>query len=93
MTARSQIALDPEMHRRARAKAAEQGISLAEYMRRLLAHDLEQARPHRRDISVVFDLVDEDPETNIARDKDQMIGQAVWDEHRRRLTHRRMRRG
>jgi hypothetical protein len=36
------------------------------------------------DVSLVFDLVDEGPRTNIARDKDKMVGQAVWKEHQRK---------
>jgi hypothetical protein len=82
MNARTQITLDPELQRRAHAKAAELGISFAEYVRRLLANDLGGPKP-KADISMVFDLVDEGPRTNIARDKDKMIGEAVWDEYLR----------
>jgi hypothetical protein len=82
MNARTQITLDPELQRRAHARAAELGISFAEYVRRLLANDLGEPRP-KADISMVFDLVDEGPRTNIARDKDKMIGEAVWDEYLR----------
>ena len=81
MTARTQITLDPETQRRAQAKDEEQGISFAEYVRRLLALDLGEAKQRATHISLVFDLVDEGPETNIARDKDKMIGDAVWNEH------------
>lgn len=80
MTVRSQITLDPETQRRAHAKAAELGISFAEYVRRLVAQDLGERRP-KADISIVFDLVDEGPPTDIARDKDKLIGEAVWDEY------------
>jgi hypothetical protein len=57
MMARTQITLDPELHRRARERAAELGISLAEYVRRLVAQDLAGPGP-RLDISAVFDLGD-----------------------------------
>ena len=80
MNARTQITLDAETQRRAQAKAAELGISFAEYVRRVLAQDLGPP-PRRTHISMVFDLVDEGVPTNIARDKDQMIGEAVWAEH------------
>jgi len=80
MSARTQITLDPEMQRRAHAKAAELGISFAEYVRRLVAQDLGEAKP-RADVSVVFDLVTEGEPTDIARDKDKLIGDAVWQEH------------
>jgi hypothetical protein len=52
-------------------------------MRRLVANDLGPAR-QSVDISTVFNLVDEGPETDIARDKDKMIAEAVWKEHRRK---------
>jgi hypothetical protein len=80
MNARMQITLDPETQRRAHAKAGELGISFAEYVRRLLARDLGQPR-RKVGISAVFNLVDEGPMTNIARDKDKMIAEAVWQEH------------
>jgi hypothetical protein len=80
MNARTQIKVDPELQRRAHAKAAALGISFAEYVRRLLANDLGQ-RKERSDISLMFDIVDEGPVTNIAVNKDQMVGEAVWHEH------------
>jgi len=82
MNQRTQIKVDPELQRRAHAKAAALGISFAEYVRRLLANDLGQ-RKERSDISLVFDIVDEGPVTNIAANKDRMVGEAVWHEHAR----------
>jgi len=85
MNARTQITMDPEMQRRAHAKAAELGISFAEYVRRLVASDLGEQKP-KPDISIFFDLVeDEGPPTNIARDKDKMIAEAVWDNYLRKM--------
>jgi hypothetical protein len=83
MTARSQITMDPEMRRRAHAKAAELGIPFAEYVRRVVAQDLGEAKP-KADISMIFDLVTDGPATNIARDKDKLIGEAVWQEYLRK---------
>ena len=80
MNARTQIPMDPELQRRAQAKAAELGISFAEYVRRLAADDLGQYRP-KVDISCIFDLVDEGPPTDIARDKDKMVGEVVRQDH------------
>jgi hypothetical protein len=88
MNARTQVTIDPELQRRAHARAAELGISFAEYIRRLLARDLGEPRP-KVDISVMFNLVDEGPATNIARDKDKMIGEAVWQEHLRKTSRKR----
>jgi hypothetical protein len=82
MSVRTQITLDPETQARAQAKAGELGISFAEYVRRLVAEDLGEPRPNV-DVSIIFDLIDEGPPTDIARDKDKMIGQAVWQEYLR----------
>jgi hypothetical protein len=57
MMARVQVALSPEEHRRARARAAELGISFAEYVRRLVARDLGETRA-TGDVSGLFDLGD-----------------------------------
>jgi hypothetical protein len=90
MTARTQITLDPEAQRRAQAKAAELGVSFAEYIRRLVAADLGEPK-RKADVSVLFDLVDDGPPTDIARDKDKMIGEAVWTEHLRKTRRKRRR--
>lgn len=72
---RTQISLDSERHAQARTRAAELGVSLAEYVRRLVDRDI--ARPPRTvDRSVVFDLGDGAP-TDMAEDKDRMIAEAV----------------
>jgi hypothetical protein len=80
MNARTQITMDPEMQRRAHAKAAELGISFAEYVRRLVADDLgdKNVRP---DLSCMFDLGASAEPTNIARDKHKMIGEGLWEEY------------
>lgn len=84
MNARTQITMDPEMQRRAQAKAAELGISFAEYVRKLVAQDLGEAKP-KADISIIFDLGASDRPTDIARDKDKLIGEAVWANYLRKV--------
>lgn len=75
MVVGTQITLDPELQ--ARQKAASLGISLAEYVRGLLARDLaEPGEKEPPDVRQVFDLGDSGG-TNVARDKDRMIGDAV----------------
>jgi hypothetical protein len=81
MNARTQITMDPELQRRAHAKAAELGLSFAEYVRRLVAHDLGEAK-RSADISLLFDLGASREPTDIARDKDEMLADA-WAEHRK----------
>jgi hypothetical protein len=83
MSIRSQITLDPDLQRRAQKRASELGMSFAEYVRRTLAQDLGE-RKAATDISVIFNLVRDGPVTNIARDKDKMVGDAVWKEHLRK---------
>ncbi len=72
---RTQISMDRELLRRARRKAAEQRISLAEYMRRLVNADLEPPPPSG-DVSAIFGMFSSGG-SNIARDKDKMLGEAV----------------
>jgi hypothetical protein len=74
MMVRTQITLETELQRRARQRASEIGVSLAEYVRRLVARDL--ARPESRaDVSSIFDL-GASGGSNIAVDKDSMIAEA-----------------
>jgi len=87
VNARTQIKLDPETQRRAQDKAAELGISFAEYVRRLLAQDLGPAK-RKASVSLIFDLVDEGPTTQVARDKDKMVAEAVWREHAHKSGHK-----
>jgi hypothetical protein len=76
MNARTQINLDPDTQRRAHAKAAELGISFAEYVRRLLAQDLGQSK-RNVSVSMIFDLGASETATDVARDKHTMIDEAV----------------
>jgi hypothetical protein len=75
MMTRTQVSLDPELLRQARRRAAERGISLAEYFRSLLVRDLgggsAPAEP-----SFVFDLGGSGG-SDVARDKHRMIGEAI----------------
>ncbi len=83
MTARMQITMDPDLRRRAHAKAAALGISFAEYVRRVVAEDLGGPKP-KADISIFFDLIKDGPPTDIARHKDKYLAEAVWKEHLRK---------
>lgn len=74
MMARTQITLDPETQRRARQRAGELGVSLAEYVRRLVARDLGAPRK-TADPSVVFNL-GASGRSGIRKHKDAMIAEA-----------------
>ena len=84
MMVRTQISLDPERHAQVRARAAALGISLAEYVRRLVDRDLAQ-QPRGADRSVVFDL-GASRGTDVASQKARMIGEATG-AGKRRLAH------
>jgi hypothetical protein len=84
MMSKTQITLESEVQRRARQRASELGVSLAEYVRRLVARDL--ARPDTTNaVDLVFDL-GRSGGANIARDKDSMIADAFAS--KRRKAHR-----
>lgn len=75
MMARTQITLEPEIHRRARQRASDLGVSLAEYFRQLVRRDL--GSPQRKaDVSCIFNL-GSGGGSNIATQKDQMIADAI----------------
>jgi len=83
MNARTQITLDPELQRRARRKAAQLGISFAEYVRRVVSVDLGGA-PKQSDVTALFDLGAADTPTDISRQKDRLVGEAVWADYNRK---------
>ena len=74
MMVRTQITLEREMQKRARSKAAAMGISLAEYVRRAVARDLDVAEK-KPDVSILFDLGSSGG-SDIAHHKDEMIAEA-----------------
>jgi hypothetical protein len=55
MMVRTQITLEPETQRRARQRASDLGLPLAEYVRRLVARDLG-GLPPAANPETVFDL-------------------------------------
>ena len=75
MMVRTQISLDSERHAQLRARAAALGISLAEYVRRLVDQDFAE-QPRGADRSLVFDL-GTSRGTDISSQKSQMIGEAT----------------
>ena len=75
MMTRTQLSFEREMLRRARLKAGQMGISLAEYVRRLVAEDLGES-PSQADSSTIFNLGSSGG-SDIAREKDAMLGQAL----------------
>jgi hypothetical protein len=86
MMAKTQITLETEMQRRARQRANELGVSLAEYFRRLVARDL--ARPGTAaHVDCIFDLGTSGG-SDIATQKHSMIAEA-FQSKRKNPRHRR----
>jgi hypothetical protein len=75
MMARVQVSFPPEEQRRARARAADLGISFAEYVRQLVARDLGEER-RTNDPRELFDLGDSG-RSDVATEKHRYVGEAV----------------
>jgi hypothetical protein len=74
MMQRTQVTLDAAEHRRARRRAADLGISMAEYVRRLIQRDLAGPTPEP-DPRRLFGLGDSGG-SDVAAEKDRYIGEA-----------------
>jgi len=79
--ARTQITLEAEMQRRARQRASELGVSLAEYFRRLVARDLTRPRTPI-EVARIFDLGNSGG-SDIAKNKGAMIAESLNVLHKR----------
>jgi plasmid stability protein len=84
MAQRTQITLPDEDHRRARARASALGISLAEYVRRLVADDLHSERS-AAPVDALFDLGTSAHVSAVSAHKDAYVGEAVEADARRRI--------
>jgi hypothetical protein len=82
MMSRTQITLESEMQRRARRRASDLGVSLAEYVRRLVARDLGHFQTSGN-VERIFDL-GRSRGADVARDKDKVIAEAVQFSRKRR---------
>ena len=79
MVVRTQVTLDADAHRRAKRRAADLGISFAEYVRRVVEQDLGEPTP-RIDPSEIFGLFRSNG-ADVARDKDRYLDDAVRAAH------------
>ena len=82
---RTQIALEAEQHALVKRKAAELGISMAEYIRRLVDRDLE-CPDTSADISAIFGLGSSAERSDIAAEgKTAAVAEAVEAHWRERV--------
>ncbi len=72
---RTQIALETEQHALVKRKAADLGISMAEYIRRLVERDLEQTGTST-DIAAIFGIGDSGG-SDIAVDRKVATAEAI----------------
>jgi len=82
MMTRTQISLPAEHHQGAKARARELNISLAEYLRRLVAGDLA-ANQTDHDKSALLELFDSGDSggSDVAAHKHSYLGDAAYAEH------------
>ena len=74
---RTQIALDPEQHARVKQKAASLGITMAEYIRRLVDDDLAGVDPQASPVSIIG--IGRSGGSDIAREGKCAVAEAVVD--------------
>ena len=75
MSQRTQIYLEPEQHRRVKTRAAEMGVSMAEYLRTMIERDLGGSAGGG-DVSAIIGLGDSGG-SDVAQHKDQYVGAAL----------------
>ena len=82
MCAKIEVPLDDAVMERARLQAAILGMTVEAYLSDLVGNTsrLETA-PSRGDVSGIFGLVKDGEPTDIAKDKDRLIGEAACQEY------------
>ena len=86
MTVHVTIPMEPDELDRARNAALAMGVSLEDYLHRLVAGQLPPLAEStdKADVSLLFGFCESDEPTDIAQDKDKLLGEAVWKEHLRK---------
>jgi hypothetical protein len=81
MVVRTQVTLNSDVHRRAKRRAAERGISFAEYIRQVVDRDLGEEP--KADISAILGI-GESGRSDISSNVDKYLGESLWKEHLRK---------
>ncbi len=79
MTTPTSVLLDTDLKAAAKRRAAERGLSVSAYIRELIRDDADASSVNGSaagDISILAGLCRGGEPTSIARDKDEIIGQA-----------------
>jgi len=87
MTKHVSIELDEDELARAHLAAEASGVAIEVYLRTLIAAHLPTADAHTKQqfyLSKIFGMGSTAEPTDIAKDKDRLIGEAVWEEYLRK---------
>jgi hypothetical protein len=86
MTKHITIELEEDDVAKARVAAEARGMVMEEYLKGLIAAHLPVEAPESRQkilLAKIIGMGSSEHPTDIARDKDKLIGEALWDEHLR----------
>jgi len=86
MTEQITLELEEKDLARARLAAEAQGVAMEAYLRQLIAANLPISGAQSRQqmfLSKIFGMGSSAEPTDIAKDKDKLIGEAVWEEYAR----------
>jgi RecA/RadA recombinase len=87
MVVRTQVTLDAEAHRRAKKRAAELGISFAEYVRQAVDHELGPRQQEKSDISEISGMFGSG-ETDVSANIHYYVGKAIEEEYEQSIRRR-----
>lgn len=76
----TQIYLEPQQHVALKEKARQRGVSMAEFLRGLVADSLEEQN-QGVDLSAITGIVESGEPTDIGRDKRKMVRESVLRRH------------
>jgi hypothetical protein len=86
MTKHITIALDDDEHARVRLAAEARGVAMEDYVKGLIAAQLPVKASNSRQkmlLAKIIGMGSSEHPTEIASDKDKLIGEAVWEEYLR----------
>lgn len=81
MTVQLTVPINDASLKRAQAEAAARGLTVEAYVAELIQTWLPPEPTAKDDVSSIFGLVQDGEPTDIARDKDKLIDEAVWQEY------------
>jgi hypothetical protein len=82
MTVQITVPIDDASLERARSAAAARGMTVEDYVAELVRLRFPSVEhPVNGHVSSIFGLVKDGEPTDIAKDKDKLIGEAVWQEY------------